>query len=78
MTGREQTRGRSWWKTPLLMAKMRHREDQVFLVLAFVIGALTGLAVVAFILLTGRAGVRQYPPEAFRLDVSCSPSWGRL
>jgi len=34
---------RSWRKTPLLMAKMQHREDQVFLVLAFVIGALTGL-----------------------------------
>ena len=60
------------------MAKMQHREDQVFLVLAFVIGALTGLAVVASILLTERAGVRLYPPEVFRLDVSCSPSWGRL
>ena len=62
MTEREQTRGRSWWKTPLLMAKMQHREDQVFLVLALVIGALTGLAVVAFILLTERAGMRLYPP----------------
>src|SRR6516225_1034516 len=62
MTEREQMRGRSWWKTPLLMAKMQHREDQVFLVLALVIGALTGLAVVAFILLTERAGMRLYPP----------------
>jgi chloride channel protein, CIC family len=35
---------------------LRQREDQVFLVLALVIGALTGLAVVGFILLTERAG----------------------
>ncbi len=40
---------------------LHQREDQVFLVLALVIGALTGLAVVAFILLTERAGMRLYP-----------------
>ena len=53
----------SWWKTPLLhrVAKLREREDQVFLILALVIGALTGLAVVAFILLTERMGMRLYP-----------------
>ena len=56
------TRG-SWWRTPLLYlaARLQEREDQVFLVLALVIGALTGLAVVAFILLTERAGMRLYP-----------------
>src|SRR5580704_3166348 len=43
------------------MAKLRRREDQIFLVLALVIGALTGLAVVAFILLTERMGMRLYP-----------------
>jgi CIC family chloride channel protein len=43
------------------MAKLRRREDQVFLALALVIGALTGLAVVAFILLTERLGMRLYP-----------------
>ena len=42
-------------------ARLQQREDQVFLVLALVIGALTGLAVVAFILLTERAGMRLYP-----------------
>src|SRR5215472_8718053 len=62
MTESDELKSRSWWRTPLLMAKMQHREDQVFLVLAFVIGALTGLAVVAFILLTERAGMRLYPP----------------
>jgi CIC family chloride channel protein len=53
----------SWWKTPLLhrVAKLREREDQVFLILALVIGALTGLSVVAFIVLTERMGMRLYP-----------------
>jgi len=53
----------SWWKTPLLhrVARLREHEDQVFLILALVIGALTGLAVVAFILLTERMGMRLYP-----------------
>ena len=48
----------TWWKTALLhrLGKLQQREDQVFLVLALVIGALTGLAVVAFILLTERMG----------------------
>jgi chloride channel protein, CIC family len=43
------------------LARLRQREDQVFLVLALVIGALTGAAVVAFILLTERSGMRLYP-----------------
>jgi CIC family chloride channel protein len=43
------------------LAKLREREDQVFLILALVIGALTGLVVVAFILLTERMGMRLYP-----------------
>ncbi len=64
----ESGRGTSgnWWKTPLLdlLEKVRQREDQVFLVLTLVIGALTGLAVVAFILLTERLGMRLYPPGA--------------
>src|SRR5438445_8713007 len=64
----ESGRGTSgnWWKTPLLdlLEKVRHREDQVVLVLTLVIGALTGLAVVAFILLTERLGMRLYPPGA--------------
>ncbi len=44
------------------MAELRQLEGQVFLlVLALVIGALTGLAVVAFIVLTERMGMRLYP-----------------
>src|ERR1700686_3353773 len=45
-----------------LVAKLQEREDQVFLILALVIGALTGLTVVAFIVLTERLGMRLYPP----------------
>jgi len=67
-----QNTSRSWWKTPLLQqfGKLEQRENQVFLILALVIGALTGLAVVAFILLTERLGGRLYP-------VSGAP-WRRL
>ena len=43
-------------------ARLRSREDQLMLALALVIGALTGCAVVAFILLTERSGMRLYPP----------------
>jgi CIC family chloride channel protein len=53
----------TWWKTPLLhrWGKLQENEDRVVLVLALVIGALTGLAVVTFILLTERMGMRLYP-----------------
>jgi CIC family chloride channel protein len=42
-------------------ASLRQREDQVFLILSLVIGALTGLAVVAFIVLTEHVGMRLHP-----------------
>ena len=43
-------------------ARLREqREDQIFLVLTILIGALAGLAVVAFIVLTERLGMRLYP-----------------
>jgi CIC family chloride channel protein len=42
-------------------ALLHEREEQVFLVLTLLIGALTGLMAVAFILLTERAGSRLYP-----------------
>src|SRR5689334_9515329 len=53
----------STWKDALLnrVAELRQREDQIFMVLALVIGALTGTAVVAFIVLTERMGMRLYP-----------------
>ena len=39
-------------------------EDRIELALSLVIGALVGLVVVAFILLTGRLAARMYPPES--------------
>jgi CIC family chloride channel protein len=59
MSGTAQTTSENWWNDRL--GKLQLREDQVFLVLALVTGALTGLAVVAFILLTERMGMRLYP-----------------
>jgi CIC family chloride channel protein len=49
---------------------LKNREDQIVLLLAVVIGALTGLAVVAFIVLTERLGMRMYPVG--------SPAWRRV
>ena len=70
----------SWWRTPrsYLVAKLQQREDQVFLVLALVIGALTGLAVVAFILLTEREGMRLYPAGSDRWRRVLFPVVGSL
>ncbi len=52
-----------WWRTPFAqwVAFRNEREEQVFLVLTLLIGALVGLVVVAFIVLTERAGARLYP-----------------
>ena len=41
---------------------LEQHEDRVFLVLTLVIGAVVGLVVVAFIVLTGNLGARMYPP----------------
>jgi chloride channel protein, CIC family len=55
-------RAGGWWALLVdRLRKLQQREDQVFLVLTLVIGAMTGLVVVAFILLTERMGMRLYP-----------------
>src|SRR6202030_1359269 len=51
-------------------ALLKEREDQVFLVLTLLIGALVGAVVVAFILLTERFGTHLYP--------SSDAPWRRL
>jgi CIC family chloride channel protein len=53
-----------------LNALVQQREEQVFLVLSLLIGALAGLTVVAFIVLTERLGMRIYPVG--------SPAWRRF
>jgi chloride channel protein, CIC family len=52
-----------WWSTRSAqwIAFLGAREDQVFLLLTLVIGALVGLIVVAFIVVTERFGARLYP-----------------
>jgi len=60
--GPAQTRT-SWWKYPARRwnTLLNEREEQVFLVLTLLIGAVVGLMAVAFILLTERFGARLYP-----------------
>src|SRR5271166_4516250 len=67
----EQTKTK-WWsaKTSQWAAFAGEREEQVFLVLTLLIGALVGLSVVAFIVLTERFGAR--------LDPSGGARWRRL
>ncbi len=62
----------SWWKTPLQWWAVHtaQRQGRLLLALSILIGALTGLAVVAFILLTERLGMRLYPVG--------SPAWHRV
>ena len=68
----ETTETNAWWRAPFArwVAFRNAREEQVFLVLTLLIGALVGLVVVAFILLTERAGLHLYPPG--------SSPWRRL
>src|SRR5690349_14182249 len=66
----EQQPSATWWKAPARQwtLLLQEREEQVFLVLTLLIGALVGAIVVAFILLTERVGARLYPAsgEAWR------------
>jgi CIC family chloride channel protein len=53
-----------------LIAHLQQREEQIFLLLSLLIGALTGLAVVGFIVVTERVGMRFFPVG--------SASWRRI
>src|SRR5881398_2452290 len=68
------------WRKPMgyVRTQLQEREDQVFLVLALVIGALTGLVVVAFIVLTERLGMRLYPVGGARWRRLLFPVAGSL
>src|SRR5579863_9965788 len=57
-------RAREWTR------RLPDREDRISILLSFVIGALVGLVIVAFILLTGRLAARMYPPG--------SAAWRRI
>ena len=51
----------NWKRSQFWVSLLEQREDQVFLFLTLLIGALVGLSVVAFIVLTERLGTRLYP-----------------
>src|SRR5207248_5552963 len=71
---------KSWWgaSSQQWTAILREREEQVFLALTLVIGALVGAAVVAFILLTERFGARLYPAAGMGLRRLLVPVAGSL
>jgi chloride channel protein, CIC family len=62
----------TWWDMPLSRwrAFLASREEQVFLILTLLIGALVGLSVVAFIVVSERFGAKLYPVG--------SAAWRRL
>jgi hypothetical protein len=59
----EKQPGAIWWKAPARQwtLLLRDREEHVFLALTLLIGAVVGMTVVAFILLTELFGARLYP-----------------
>ena len=75
---REQYAG--WWKAPVRhwVLLLHQRQEQVFLVLTLLIGALVGATVVAFILLTERFGARLYPANGAPLRRVLVPVVGSL
>jgi CIC family chloride channel protein len=80
MNRAEQQPAKSWWSqwSRPWSAILREREEQVFLVLTLVIGALVGASVVAFILLTERFGARLYPAGGMGLRRLLVPVAGSL
>jgi len=69
-----------WWDVPARqwVDFLKRREEQVFLVLTLVIGALVGLTVVAFIVLTEHVGARIYPPGSAAWRKILAPVVGSL
>jgi CIC family chloride channel protein len=69
-----------WWRAPSRQWKalLHEREEQVFLILTLLIGALVGLTVVAFILVTERAGARLYPADGAPWRRLLVPVFGSL
>src|SRR5713101_8369271 len=59
-------------------AFLKNQEEQIFLILTLVIGALVGLTVVAFIVLTERFGARIYPPGGAAWHRLLAPIVGSL
>ncbi len=68
---KEEAKTSRWWTPSQRWAALvKQREEQVFLLLTLLIGALVGLTVVAFIVLTERFGAR--------IDATVAAAWRRL
>ena len=63
---------------PHWLSRLRRNETQLEIVLSVVIGALVGLVVVAFILLTGRLAARMYPSGGSGIRRILLPTLGAL
>src|SRR5215471_20191130 len=61
-----------------LTRRLPQREDQLFLLLTLVIGAVVGLTIVAFIIVTERVGLRLYPTEGAAWRRLITPIVGAL
>lgn len=61
-----------------LLDRLRQNESQLTIVLSLIIGALVGLVIVAFILLTGRLAARMYPPGGAGWHRILLPTLGSL
>jgi len=61
-----------------LVEDVRRREDRLALLLSLLVGALVGLVVVAFILLTGRLAAHAYPPGGMGWRRVLIPTIGAL
>ena len=60
----DELEGARWYDRVIrLVEDVRRREDRVALALSLLIGAVVGLVVVAFILLTGRLAAHMFPPD---------------
>lgn len=68
----------SWAKLRTWTIGANNRESRITLILSLVIGALVGLVVVAFILLTGRLAARMYPAGGAAWRRVLIPSIGAL
>ena len=68
------------WRIPSRhwFAFLKDQEEQIFHILTLVIGALVGLTVVAFIVLTERFGARIYPPGGAAWHRLLAPIVGSL
>src|SRR6266851_5283872 len=68
---KEEAKISRWWTPSQRWAALvKQREEQVFLLLTLLIGALVGVTVVAFIVLTERFGAR--------IDATVAAAWRRL